>query len=103
MSLVSARELFLTPLVVLLEYVLAHVLAELQGFGTVDPFRRDAVPEPLKLLELLVKSLAHLHSSRPADLTPVYDLHGWAPPHHYVVWRCSLLPVEALIHPLEWV
>ena len=103
MSFVSARELFLTPLVVLLEYVLAHVLAELQGFGTVDPFRRDAVPEPLKLLELLVKSLAHLHSSRPADLTPVYDLHGWAPPHHYVVWRCSCLSVGFLIHPLEWV
>ena len=85
MSLVSARELFLTPLVVLLEYVLAHVLAELQGFGTVDPFRRDAVPEPLELLKLLVKSLAHLHSSRPADLTPVYDFHSSACLHHYVV------------------
>ena len=70
----------------------------------VNPLRRYAVPESLELFELLVKSLAHLVSSRPADLTLVYDLHGWTLAHHYVVERYYLQMKHLLLQLFlqEW-
>lgn len=55
--------------------MLAHVVAELVGFGHVLALRGPAIPESLELLELVVIG-AFTHVRRSADLAPIYDADG---------------------------